>query len=235
MARRAAVMVVAGCVALLSACSSSHANNAADTSTASSSTTASTTVVPTTTTTAPTGPTSAAELESKLSNVVPPGFRVQPDSVDDTGPSDLAKAARDEGSEDGGAVLRGEHFVRGYQRLWVDGAKHRLALVVYQFENQAGATENFNRGADLLRATAFGHAFPFPLNGFATGSTLALVAKVPGEYAVVAMTHRGPFVIQIRLGGAKPEPLEAAVAAMLTDQATRLGVTSDDSRPPGSD
>ena len=35
------------------------------------------------------------------------------------------------------------------------------------------------------------------------GSTLALVAKERAVYGVIAVTHRGPFVIQIRMAGAK--------------------------------
>ena len=65
-------------------------------------------------------PHSFAALEALVISSVPVGFVAQPDAVGDTGPSDLAKAARDDGQPDALQALRAEGFVRGYQRLWLD-------------------------------------------------------------------------------------------------------------------
>src|SRR5437870_871881 len=90
----AAALVIA---ASLSACSSSSSKPAA----ASKPTTPPRSV-----------PASFGELAARIITKVPAGFVLQPDNVDDTGPSDLAKAIRDDGSPDAGKILRAEGFVR---------------------------------------------------------------------------------------------------------------------------
>ena len=61
------------------------------------------------------------------------GFRQQPDEVGDTGPSDLAKAIRDDGEPDAEPTLQGDGFRAGYQRLWVNDTDEELVLFVYEF------------------------------------------------------------------------------------------------------
>src|SRR5207244_8351257 len=76
-------------------------------------------------------PASFGELAARIITKVPAGFVLQPDNVDDTGPSDLAKAIRDDGSPDAGKILRAEGFVRGYQQLWIDAQGAQIIVFLY--------------------------------------------------------------------------------------------------------
>ena len=70
---------------------------------------------------------------------VPSGYAQQPDSVGDTGPSDLAKAIRDDGSPDARAVLTQDGFVVGYQRLWRTADKREIIVFLFTAKYAASA------------------------------------------------------------------------------------------------
>ena len=117
------------------------------------SSTSSETPRPATTTTADANqrraPASFADLSHESSRSTRPAFAVQPDAAYDTGPSDLAKAIRDDGSPDAGKVLRAEKFVRGYQRIWIGprkSADHRVRLPVRM---RTGARQDYTRERDV--------------------------------------------------------------------------------------
>ena len=61
------------------------------------------------------------------------GFSLQSDEVADTGPSDLAKAIRDDEQPDAATVLADLGFRRGYQRYWTNRAGNELVAFVYEF------------------------------------------------------------------------------------------------------
>ncbi|HYH49294.1 MAG TPA: hypothetical protein VEG38_07075, partial [Acidimicrobiia bacterium] len=72
----------------------------------------------TTTSTAPALAANFDDLSRLLLTTVPAEYKIQPNDVGDTGPSDLEKAVRDDGGDDARAVLTRNGFVRGYQRYW---------------------------------------------------------------------------------------------------------------------
>src|SRR6266540_3180051 len=90
-------------------------------------------------------PTSSAELEARIVTKVPSGFIEQSPEAYDTGPSDLAKAIRDDGGPNAGKVLRSEKFVRGYQRIWIGPEHAQIIVFVYQFASRVGARQDFAR------------------------------------------------------------------------------------------
>ena len=86
-----------------------------------------------------------------MPTAVPSGFVLQPDSVGDTGPSDLEKAIRDDGAADARAVLTHAGFRRGFQRLWVaQGSDDENILFLYQFRDGVGAREYLARSHTTL-------------------------------------------------------------------------------------
>lgn len=69
------------------------------------------------------------------------GYALQPDSVGDTGPSDLEKTVDDAGGDsDVRTALVEGGFIVGYQRYFVNAAQDRgIAVFAYQFGGPAGA------------------------------------------------------------------------------------------------
>ncbi len=153
-----------------------------------------------TTTTFPV-PAAAAALEARLLKDLPSGYQQEDDRIGDTGPSDLAKAVRDDGSDNAQELLTTEGFVAGYQRLWTRGADDAIVDFVYQFKTAAGARASVQR---MVTAAAQGDdthtvtEFPVPgipgARGFAAHSS-------EGDKAIVAFA-RGVYALQIVVNGA---------------------------------
>lgn len=120
-------------------------------------------------------PESFADLEKLLLTRVPPGFRVQPDNLYDTGPSTLAKAIRDEGGTRAAArALRADGFVRGYQRLWAaQPASRQILVFLYQFKTAAGANAYYRRAVRQAAASAHADVKHFMIPGLPSRSTAA--------------------------------------------------------------
>ena len=167
------------------------------------------TTVPGTGTTAPPGTVApTGSLASLLITSVPDAFPQQIDSVADTGPTDLAKAALDDNSTTARRALLVTGFVRGYQRMWtgVTGSPPHLIdnqnfIFLYQFQSAKGAAgyaEHW-RENDVQNATANGTApstfSPAYMPGSIglriqddTGST-GIVIFSKGVYAVRAIAN----------------------------------------------
>jgi hypothetical protein len=145
-----------------------------------------------TTTTNPTG-----RLAGLLITEVPAGF-VVPDAVGDTGPSDLAKAARDDGQPDATAALTADGFVAGYQRLWTTaGNGSQIIVFLYQFRTAAGAKAYERRSVTNDASDPQTRVSSFP------------VASVPGATGLASAAHpttaivlfdKGDYLVQLVTG-----------------------------------
>jgi len=136
----------------------------------------------------------------------------QSDAVDETGPTDLAKAAREEGAADE-SVLRAEGFVRGFRRLWI-GPEHAQILVsVYQFETPAGAQKNFERfkRASEQKPPPGAHTFSLPFLG--PTQAVGFAGTAQGDSAAAAVYVNGVFGVQVICNGPRlPELQHRAIA-----------------------
>lgn len=190
--RRRHITFFAGALAaavLAAGCSSSGTS----TVTAVTPATVATTRVTTSTSTAATSD-SADGLADLLLADVPDGFVQQPDDVGDTGPSDLTKAARDDGGPDAEQVLRDAGFRRGYQRLWMDDDQtSQIVVFLYEFDDAAGAAAYAQDGLET-----------FASNGFARTTAIdgvpdahGLSGAKDGLAAVVVVGTKGPMLYQI--------------------------------------
>src|SRR6478672_4401036 len=80
-------------------------------------------------------PTSFKELQARVVAKAPDGFVAQTAGVYDTGPTDLAKAVKDDGAPNAHKLLRSEGFVRGYQRIWKGPEHAGIIVFLYQFDS----------------------------------------------------------------------------------------------------
>ena len=156
-----------------------------------------------------------AGLEARLLATMPAGYQRQPDSVGDTGPSDLEKAVRDDGSPDARQVLTRDRFLGGYQRLWKKGPGE-LIVFVYQFAAPAGAADYTQRPIADLRSSP--------------GTSEFVVPGIPGAKglrhtgadgaSVVVMFARGTYASQVVVNGADATP--AFVTKLAQQQYAKL-------------
>lgn len=199
----------------LSSCSSDSKSDSADPSPTVAAT-------PTTVTAAAGAPASDQELEALLVSTVPGGFVQQTDDVGDTGPSDLAKAVRDDPTEDGEQALRDEGFVRGYQRLWLGPADAEIIVFLYQFETPAGAQADFDRTKGFLSADSLPGATTFTVDGIPATQSAGIAASAPTAAAAVVQFHTGVYNVQIVGNGPVLPGLQARVSSIAKDQLARL-------------
>lgn len=218
---------------MLSSCSSSKSDASAtstttkaeaSTSTTERSLTSTTSALSTASTSANASgsPTSDRELEALLVTDVPAGFELEPDGVGDTGPSDLAKAARDDDTPGVAEVLRREGFVRGYQRVWVgpDGAE--IIVFVYQFQSVTGAEADFERDKPEVADGAPPGASRFTVEGLPADRTVGLAAMSEDGAAAVVLFTTGVYNVQVVANGPGLPGLEERASAIAKDQNARL-------------
>jgi hypothetical protein len=199
----------------LSSCSPSKSESAAPTATSVPSGSA-TTINP-----APSailGPATASDLGRRLVTRVPAGFVLQPDDVGDTGPSDLAKAVRDDPSPDAEEALRSEGFVQGYQRLWVGPDDAEIIVFVYQFGTEAGAAADFRRSKAALADEALPGATEFTVSGLPAGQTNAVTGSSGDLSAAIVQFTTGVYNVQLVCNGPASSGLQSRVSAIAKDQ-----------------
>ena len=152
-------------------------------------------------------------MAARLVKTVPPGFVQQPDSVGDTGPSDLAKAARDDGAPDAQTALTQAGFLHGYQRMWrTADQKQTIVVIVYHFRTAAGSSAYAARSA----ATDAAGSSPAPAPAsFAVAGIPGAVGYADGGDTSVTLT-RGAYSVNVQAkapDGATSQRLAQQIAA----------------------
>jgi hypothetical protein len=166
------------------------------------------------------------ELSQALDMDVPSGYARQPDSVDDTGPSDLEKAVADDGGDDARDVFTRDKFVRGYQREWARSQDEQIVSYVYQFADKAGADDYTKRvtadagaqtaGAPIAGATIT--TFAVPGIGGAAG-----VNTSDPTFATSTVTFvKGPYSVQVVVNSTRTDGLQSLVTSLAEEQYSRL-------------
>jgi hypothetical protein len=178
--------------------------------------------LPATTTPIASEPTSFRELAQRLVARVPPEFELQADNVGDTGPSDLAKAVKDDGAPGAEAALRAEGFVRGYQRLWAGPKDAEIIVYVYQFATPTGAAKDFARDNAAIHSEAPPGATAFTVAGIPAGSSEALAGKSSDVSAAIVLFTTGAYNVQVISHGPALAGLQARAAQIAQDQYQRL-------------
>lgn len=176
-----------------------------------------------TTTTAPQikGARTIEELSQDLDITVPAGYVRQPDSVDDTGPSDLEKAVADDGEDDARDTFTRDKFVRGYQREWVRTEDDEIVSYVYQFADNAGAVDYTKRmTADAGAQTAGVTIETFTVPGIA--GAVGVNGSDPSFATSTVTFVKGPYSVQVVVNGTKPDGLQSMVTSVAEEQYSRL-------------
>jgi hypothetical protein len=161
----------------------------------------------------------AVALVDLFVTAIPSGFTLQPDSVGDTGPSDLAKAARDDGSAGAAALLTQDGFVAGYQRLWAQKSDGTYVVIfLYRFDNPAGAKSYEQHGVGLMTADPSGPKTSVSVPGI-SGAT-GLTGTVQGRPVDAVAYAKDDYVVQVGMQGTSASPGVAIQLAQ--DQFARL-------------
>ena len=164
----------------------------------------------------------AGDFATRLLTDVPSGFVLQPDTVGDTGPSDLAKATRDDGDPNAEALLTGEGFLRGYQRLWRDGSKNSIIVFLYEFQTPDGAMADFNRKHPQLKAKAPPGATEFAVEGLPSGASGGVIGTSNGTTLAVVDFASGVYNVRLVCGGPTVADAQAEVSTLASQQLSRL-------------
>jgi hypothetical protein len=151
----------------------------------------------------------------------PDGYMLQPDQVGDTGPSDIVKAAKDDGGADAQDFLARTGFLRGYQRMWSRSASDDFVIYVYQFGNPAGAAEYTKRlTADATAPTADVTLEQFRLPDVSTAVGVNATGK---DFATSSVTFvKGPYSVQVVVNGKTLTGLEPLSTALAEEEYSRL-------------
>ncbi len=202
-------------VVLLAGCSggSSHRGSPASSS-------VSTTSIGTTTssTAVPSGPDPATLVVSDG----PVGYQLQPDSVADTGPTDLAKAARDDLLGDALQMLQAAGFQRGYQRQWRHGTDV-VTLYLYQFAASDGGFQYVDHSIRALRAQGTIGSIPLTTSPVALIPFAQVLAGADKNGSVAAVLFvKGAYAVRVDASGAADADLTPIVEPVAAAQFARL-------------
>lgn len=161
------------------------------------------------------------DLAKALNIAAPEGYLLQPSQVGDTGPTDLAKASRDDGGDDAEGFLTRTGFVRGYQRQWMRAPGDDFIVYLYQFGTNAGAAEYTERLKTEATMTAEGVTLqPFDVPGI--GGALGVNASDPTFASSSVTFAKGPYSVQVVVNSKKLTGLQALANAIAEEQYSRL-------------
>jgi len=221
---RPAVVIACVVVCAAAACSSGKKSSASSTTTTvAGAIPAATTTIPSTTTVAVPAACKNPSLGSLILADVPSGYTRQHDADADTGPTDLAKATRDDVDPSGATALKSAGFQCGYQRMWAGGGGlDANSVLLYRFATPQGAqqfVEHWRSELQLpsngLNLTTFDPALPPPAYG------------VRGDYANTASTGavvfaKGPYAAQVVVHGPAGADQTLPAIALANAQNARL-------------
>ena len=168
-------------------------------------------------------PTSFKSLQARIVTKVPSAFVVQSPDAFDTGPSDLAKAIKDDGEPNAGKLLRAEKFVRGYQRIWIGPEHAQIIVFLYQFESDTGAHQDFARSTRIVQSKAPPGAHKFVVRGVPAKQALGIAGADKDAAAAVVYFTKGVFNVQVNCNAVSLPGLQAQAVAIAKDQYSRLG------------
>lgn len=171
-----------------------------------------------TTTTSIPGP----PLASLVLKDAPSQFPRKPNTLADTGPTDLEKAIRDDAlsdERDARQALVAAGFLRGFQRQWsTEPAVSQNFLYVYQFATRAGAKSYLSHWRSAVIAGA-ARAAPVPFSPTLSGA-IGLKAGDPRGSSGVVLFSKGAYAVQaVTTSGPRTDQAVASTALAFAEYA----------------
>jgi hypothetical protein len=163
-------------------------------------------------------------LEALIVTSSPPGYAQIDDSEADTGPSDLAKAVRDDGGADAEAVLADAGFVSGYQRSWqTEDGSGMIIDFLYQFSKADGAVSYGDRMLGVLDGATGLKAVPFAVDEMPGASGRSLTNFLSdGRLGASVVFSKSGYLVQIVVIGPTDIENQSLVRQIALDQYNRL-------------
>jgi hypothetical protein len=160
-------------------------------------------------------------LEQLLIESLPQGFVQVDDELVDTGPSDLAKAIRDDGEPDAEQVLSDAGFVRAYQRLWETEDQSGLIIVfLYEFSDPNGAAAYAERALQLIEGNAAVTPVEFDVEGI-PGAVGRRLSDETGVSSFIVFTSSN-YLVQIVVVDTEQAASQDLAQQLSVDQFARL-------------
>lgn len=154
----------------------------------------------------------------------PSGYDRKPDSLADTGPTDLAKAVLDDAltaEGDARRALTTAGFLRGYQRQWsTEPAISQNFIYVYEFATPEGAAQYLAHWSAVATAGA-SRAGPLPFTPTVAG-WIGLKANDERGSSGVVLFSKGPYAVQAVSTGAPGIDQAEPTTALAYAQFARL-------------
>ena len=161
------------------------------------------------------------ELAKAISISSPEGYLQQPDQVGDTGPSDIVKAAKDDGGPDAQDFLARTGFLRGYQRMWSRSESDDFIIYLYQFGDSAGAAQYTKRlTTEATTPTSDVTLGQFELPDIDGAVGVNATEKTSATSSVTFI--KGPYSVQVVVNGASLTGLQSLATALAEEQYSRL-------------
>jgi hypothetical protein len=149
-----------------------------------------------------------------------PSFTLQSETDTNSGPSDLAKAAREDNSAGAQAELTADGYTGGYRRVWAGSSSDAIIAILYQFATPDGAKHYLDYSLAGLPA----NTQHFDVPEVPGGTGLATTASDSAAAAVVGV--QGPYLYQVVADGPGTDGLDTfeARAGLVAQQLVgRLG------------
>jgi hypothetical protein len=149
-----------------------------------------------------------------------PSFTLQSETETNSGPSDLAKAAREDNSSGAQAELTSDGFMGGYRRVWGAPSNDAIIVILYQFATPDGAKHYLDYSLAGLPA----NTQHFDVPDVPGGAGLATTTSDSAAAAVVGV--QGPYLYQVVSDGQGTDGLDTfeARASLAAQQLVgRLG------------
>jgi hypothetical protein len=156
---------------------------------------------------------------------VGPGFLLQPDSIADTGPTDIEKAAADDINPNARRVLQATKFVTGYQRQWTslgaDGQSTNDFIFLYEFATPGGAELYAQQWHQTLENTHARVALTSYSPSEIPGSMGLGSSDKTGSTGVVIFS-KGNYAVQVIVNGGPSQDQSGPATALAVQQYQRL-------------
>jgi len=164
----------------------------------------------------------AARLEALLITDVPGGYTVLADDVGDTGPSDLAKAIKDDGAADAEQQLAAEGFVAGYQRAWSNSSDDRLLIDLYEYREASGAAAWYARYLVSARKAQPPGTIDLTVSFPGSDQGAGFSGTAQGTTFVPLVAQVGTFVVRVTSYGSEEVDHQALATPIMDDQISRV-------------